>query len=246
MSRLLSLAGVLLIAVSGCSTAEPSVAPTVNLEPTALPTSSPAVSAAPLATATPEGCPTEQLCAGPVSDGEVSFPVASRTVRFVAGPGWTAQVGAPGVGFELIRHGVDTEAFGVNSFSGVVFADPCSDDPEAASAPATPTGLLDFIGGHDGIQLTDGPTPVSVGTLEGLAAEIAVGPSQACPAATVMAIWRSGRSSIQQVAPGEKARILVLADGDQAIVIVYESYSDDGFQELLSTEGGILDTMSFE
>jgi hypothetical protein len=244
--RRFGLALVLGIALVACSNAAPSAMPTASVNPSDAASPTEPSTPTPNVTPTAAGCPTEQLCSGPVSEDQVTFRVGSRTVRFVPGPGWTASVGAPGVGFQLIRHGVDTEGFSVNSFAGVVFDDACSESPDPASAPATPDGLVAFLETRQGIAVTDGPASIAVGGLDGMQVDVAVVAPAACPDVSAMSLWRSGKSSVQELKVGQEARVIVVPDGDQAIVMVFESFSHDGFQELLDTEFDMLQTVSFE
>jgi hypothetical protein len=239
---------VVLLVLAGCgsvSTPAVSVAVTPSSEPPS-PSAVPSVASPtlhPQASLAPCGDP--RLCTGSVPEGPAEIVVAGRDVRFGVGPGWSAYVAPGGAGFQLVRESADLEGFSANLYDGEVFSNPCSGTDVETIGPG-PEDFVDFLAARDGVSVRAAATNVPVGNDTAIQLDVEVVATEACPESPNFLIRSGPNGGDFHLSVGELARVLALGAGDRSIVLVFESSSQAGYDELLQLSGPILQSMMID
>ena len=226
--------GVALTACSGPVTApsQPTDSPTTDARSSATVAVSPSPSSP---------CEAPTLCEGPVDAGTYTFAVAGRSVQLELGDGWTADIGGSQDGMQLVRHGAAVQGLSFNGFSGRVYGSPCAGIGASETIEADGAAFMTYLAARDGVSVAGAPTPTTVGGQPALQADLTIGLPSACPDEVGdNFIFGIGDESEFHLQPGETARIWVVDGDGDPIIVVLESFTDDGYAELLPIGDQIL------
>ncbi len=242
-----SLAVALFVTVACTSTEGPPASPVTSSGTTA-----PEVSIL-------DDCPTLP-CQGPLEPGQYRWTFSDPTIDFtIASPGWTWRYG--GGGFELIadetpppRHQSLYVPDGIYLMHDPTIA---SRDCEESSEPGVGRSVSDLVawlGSAPGLAVT-GPTPVTVGGIEGMQLDIEIDPEwkRTCPFSEklpAVPLIFNGAAPLGgyhwAIVPEQSLRWSILDSEDGVIIVNLED--DPGglaHDELLQSGGDIVNSLVF-
>ena len=197
------------------------------------------------ATSTAPACGGTTLCDGPVSAGAYTFTVAARAISLELDAGWSAELGAGDTGVQLVREGADVQGLSFNEFTGRVFGSPCAGVGASETIDATPEAFIAYVNERDGILVQSPISSVTVGGQPAVQIDVTVQLPASCPDETgdnfIFGVGDQGEFHLQ---PGESARVIAVGGEGEPVVIVLESFSEAGYEELLTTAESIFSSMS--